>query len=97
MKRVCNRPIQIDALTLCYEIQHTLLYDELCALKFGDCLDMNEFDYTEQRADITITFIPSDYGMAHVILSGDTLSSTLHEVTKIATLTPTETKRCGSV
>ena len=43
MKRVCNRPIQIDALTLCYEAQHTLLYDELCALKFGDCLDMNEF------------------------------------------------------
>lgn len=43
MKRVCNRPIQIDALTLCYETRHTLLYDELCALKFGDCLDMDEF------------------------------------------------------
>jgi len=43
MKRICNRPIQIDALTLCYETRHTLLYDELCALKFGECLDMDEF------------------------------------------------------
>ena len=43
MKRVCNRPIQIDALTLCYEVEHTYYYDKLSILDYGECLDMNEF------------------------------------------------------
>ncbi len=43
MKRVCNRPIQIDALTLCYEVEHTYYYDKLSTFDYGECLDMNEF------------------------------------------------------
>lgn len=43
MKRVCKRPVQIDALTLCYEVERTNYYEKLSALDFGDCLDMNEF------------------------------------------------------
>jgi len=43
MKRVCKRPIQIDALTLCYEVEHTYYYDKLSILDYGECLDMNEF------------------------------------------------------
>ena len=43
MKRVCKRPIQIDALTLCYEVEHTYYYDKLSILDYGECLDMNKF------------------------------------------------------
>ena len=43
MKRVCNRPIQIDALTICYEVVHPYYYEQLSTLDFGECLDMNEF------------------------------------------------------
>ncbi len=43
MKRVCKRPIQIDALTLCYEVEHTCYYEQLNNLDLGECLDMNEF------------------------------------------------------
>ena len=43
MKRVCKRPIQIDALTICYEVVHPYYYDQLSNLGYGECLDMNEF------------------------------------------------------
>ena len=43
MKRVCNRPIQIDALTICYEVVHPYHYEQLSSLDYGECLDMNEF------------------------------------------------------
>ncbi|MBQ6037077.1 MAG: hypothetical protein IJL37_00235 [Bacteroidaceae bacterium] len=43
MKRVCKRPIQIDALTICYEVVHPYYYDKLNTLAFGECLDLNEF------------------------------------------------------
>ena len=43
MKRVCNRPIQIDALTICYEVVHPYYYEQLSTLDFGECLDMDEF------------------------------------------------------
>ena len=43
MKRVCNRPIQIDALTICYEVVHPYYYEKLTAFDYGDCLDMGEF------------------------------------------------------
>ncbi len=43
MKRVCDRPIQIDALTICYEVVHPFYYEQLSALKYGECLDMQEF------------------------------------------------------
>jgi len=43
MKRVCNRPIQLDALTICYEVVHPYYYEQLSSLDYGGCLDMNEF------------------------------------------------------
>jgi len=43
MKRICKRPIQIDALTICYEVVHTYYYEQLKALEYGECLEMNEF------------------------------------------------------
>lgn len=43
MKRVCNRPIQQDALTICYEVVHPYYYEQLSTLNYGECLDMGEF------------------------------------------------------
>ena len=43
MKRVCKRPIQIDALTLCYEVASTEYYDKLSSLDYGEWLDIDEF------------------------------------------------------
>ncbi len=43
MRRICNRPIQIDALTICYEVVHPYYYQQLSTLDYGECLDMNEF------------------------------------------------------
>ena len=43
MKRVCNRPIQIDALTLCYEVEQPYYYEQLSNLYYGECLDLYEF------------------------------------------------------
>ena len=43
MKRVCNRPIQIDALTICYEVVHPYYYEQLRNLDYGECFDMDEF------------------------------------------------------
>lgn len=43
MKRVCYRPIQIDALTICYEVVHPYYYKQLTTLNYGECLDMDEF------------------------------------------------------
>lgn len=43
MKRVCDRPIQLDAVTLCYEVVHPYHYEQLRNLDYGECLDMGEF------------------------------------------------------
>lgn len=32
MKRVCKRPVQIDALTICYEVEQTYYYEQLSSL-----------------------------------------------------------------
>ena len=44
MKRVCNRPIQIDALTICYEVKHPYHYNQLCSLDMGERYDFNSID-----------------------------------------------------
>jgi hypothetical protein len=46
MKRVCKRPIQIDALTLCYEVENTYYYDQLRQLDFDASIDLKEFQLT---------------------------------------------------
>ncbi len=43
MKRVCYRPVQIDALTLCYEVEQPYYYERLSSLGYGECLDLDEF------------------------------------------------------
>ena len=43
MKRVCNRPIQPDAMAVCYEVVHPYYYEQLSNLDYGECLDMYEF------------------------------------------------------
>ncbi len=43
MKRVCNRPIQLDAVSLCYEVVHPYYYEQLQTLDYGEYLDMDEF------------------------------------------------------
>ena len=46
MKRVCKRPIQIDGLTLCYEVENTYYYDLLRKLDFGAGINLDEFQLT---------------------------------------------------
>lgn len=46
MKRVCNRPIQIDALTICYEVVNPYYYEQLRQLDYGASIDLNEFQLT---------------------------------------------------
>lgn len=43
MKRVCRRPIQIDALTICYGVEQSYYYEKLSSLDYEECLDMDEF------------------------------------------------------
>ena len=43
MRRVCKRPIQIDALTLCYEVEQPNYYEQLSNLDYGEYLDLCEF------------------------------------------------------
>ena len=46
MKRVCRRPIQIDALTMCYEVENTYYYEQLRQLNLGESIDLKEFQLT---------------------------------------------------
>lgn len=46
MKRVCKRKIQIDALTLCYEVEHTFYYEQLQNLDYEETIDLEEFQLT---------------------------------------------------
>ena len=68
MKRVCNRPIQIDALTICYEVVHPYYYEQLSTLDFGECLDMNEFRLyrTEGRYFDNVYVIRLDNGIRDI-------------------------------
>lgn len=46
MKRVCRRRIQIDALTMCYEVGQILYYNQLCELVNSETIDFDEFQLT---------------------------------------------------
>ena len=46
MKRICRRKIQIDALTMCYEVENTYYYDKLCQLDYDDTIDLGDFQLT---------------------------------------------------
>ena len=43
MKRVCKRKIQIDAMTVCFEVIDRYHYDQITELDFGQIYDLYEF------------------------------------------------------
>ena len=43
MKRVCKRKIQIDAMTVCFEVIDRFHYDQIIELDFGQIYDLYEF------------------------------------------------------
>ena len=43
MKRVCKRKIQIDAMTVCFEVTDRYHYDQVSELEFGQVYDLYEF------------------------------------------------------
>lgn len=43
MKRVCKRKIQIDAMSVCFEVIDHYHYDQINELDFGQCYDLYEF------------------------------------------------------
>ena len=81
MKRVCKRPIQLDAVTLCYEVVHPYYYEQLTTLDYGECLDMDEFileaieygvndeydeEYDEDKDETTITIYGDPKSFAQI-------------------------------
>ena len=48
MKRVCNRPIQLDAGTICYEVVHPYYFEQLSHLEMGERLDVNDIEDESQ-------------------------------------------------
>ena len=86
MKRVCRRPIQIDALTLCYEVEQTFYYEQLQSLNYEDTIDLDEFQLTRTtgryydnvysvrawNGERVIEFGQMKFNLAH----GDELSNT---------------------
>ena len=43
MKRVCKRTVVIDALTVCCEVENSVLLDKIAALEYGEVMDFLEF------------------------------------------------------
>ena len=48
MKRVCKRPIQLDALTICYEVVRPFHYEQLSRLEMGERYDIYDEDNSTQ-------------------------------------------------
>lgn len=46
MKRICKRKIQIDALTICYEVEKAFYYEQLQRLNYNETIDLEEFQLT---------------------------------------------------
>lgn len=46
MKRICKRKIQIDALTMCYEVEKAFYYEQLQRLNYNETIDLEEFQLT---------------------------------------------------
>lgn len=49
MKRICKRPIQIDALTICFSVVNTYHYDQIKDLAMGDTY--SPYEYILQRVE----------------------------------------------
>lgn len=49
MKRVCKRKVICDALTVCCEVENSILFDKISALEFGESMEF--YDFTLTRID----------------------------------------------
>lgn len=46
MKRVCKRKVIFDALTVCCEVENSVLFDKISALEYGEGMEFFNFDLT---------------------------------------------------
>ena len=46
MKRICKRPVIIDAFTVCCEVENSVLFNKIASLEFGEVMDFEEFTLT---------------------------------------------------
>jgi hypothetical protein len=46
MKRVCKRKVIFDALTVCCEVENSVLFDKISALEYGEVMEFFNFDLT---------------------------------------------------
>ena len=46
MKRVCKRPVIIDAFTVCCEVENSVLFNKIASLEFGEVMEFEDFALT---------------------------------------------------
>lgn len=46
MKRVCKRPVIIDAFTVCCEVENSVLFNKITSLEFGESIEFEHFTLT---------------------------------------------------
>lgn len=46
MKRVCKRPVIIDAFTVCCEVENSVLFNKIALLEFGEVMEFEDFSLT---------------------------------------------------
>lgn len=46
MKRVCKRPVIIDAFTVCCQVENSVLFEKNASLQFGEVLEFEDFTLT---------------------------------------------------
>lgn len=46
MKRVCKRPVIIDAFTVCCEVGNSVLFNKIASLEFGESIEFEDFTLT---------------------------------------------------
>lgn len=46
MKRVCKRPVIIDAFTVCCQVENSVLFEKIASLQFGESIEFEDFTLT---------------------------------------------------
>ena len=46
MKRVCKRPVIIDAFTVCCQVENSVLFEKIVSLQFGEVMEFEDFTLT---------------------------------------------------
>ena len=65
MKRVCKRPVMIDAFTVCCEVENSVLFNKIASLEFGEVMEFEDFSLTRvdgryYRNVYNITYIENE-------------------------------------